>query len=96
MILLRDNDETLPSTHEGIYAACRYVVTLSGKGEGLYDTLKMELEQSVGRLAHDLGGSTAGAMEWIMELVGTCRWFEAQVVSSKTLQCLVPTMIYHI
>ena len=81
MLLKRDSDETLPSPYEGIYAACRYVVTVSGKGEGLYDTLRLELEQSVGRLANDLTATAEKGMNWIATFVKTCQWFERRVVS---------------
>lgn len=78
--MTRDSGETIPSSYEGIYAACRSVVTVSNKGEGLYGTLTMELEQSVGRLAIDLTTSAEEGMNWIVEFVKVCQWFELNVV----------------
>jgi hypothetical protein len=80
IILTRDSGETIPSTYEGIYAACRYIVTVLNMGEGLYGTLKMELEQSVGRLASDLTSTSEMGMNWIVEFVRVCQWFELRVV----------------
>ena len=78
--MARDSDETIPSSYEGIYTACRSVVTVSNKGEGLYDALRIELEQSVGRLANDLTTGAEKGMNWITEFVKVCRWFESRVV----------------
>lgn len=80
-ILTRNSSETLPATYEGIYTACRSIVTVSNKGEGLYGCLKMELEQCVGRLSKELTETTVEGMEWITHFVRVCQWFEAQVVS---------------
>ncbi|RDB27309.1 Cullin-4 [Hypsizygus marmoreus] len=84
-ILTRDTDEALPSTYEGIYSACRYVVTVSNKGEGLYGTLKMELDQSIGRLANGLIGSKAEGVEWIPDFVKASQWFETKIALLKAL-----------
>jgi cullin 4 len=80
LLLTRDNSETIPSSFEGIYAACRSIVTTLGMGEGLYGTLKMELEQSVGRLASDLMSAPETGRKWIVEFVRVCQWFELHVV----------------
>lgn len=80
VILTRDSDETCPCTNEVMYAACRSIVTVLNKGEGLYDTLKMELERSVARLATDLTASSETGINWIVEFVKVCKWFESRVV----------------
>jgi len=80
IILTKDNHETLPLPYEGIYAACRSIVTVSNNGEGLYGTLKMELEKSVGRLASDLTRTAETGMNWIVEFVKVCKWFELHIV----------------
>ena len=78
-------------SYENIYAACRALVTLYNKGEGIYGNLKIDLEQSLGRLADHLEtfqaegpeASDAPGMKWIEEFVKVCRWFEAQIVRPK-------------
>lgn len=81
IILTRDNPDNLRTTYEGIYSACRSIVTVSNKGEGLYGTIKMELEKSANRLAKGLTEFTDEGMNWIVEFVKVCQWFEKQVVS---------------
>ncbi|KAG6873267.1 hypothetical protein C0995_001041 [Termitomyces sp. Mi166 len=51
---LKNPREDLLSSYEDIYAACRYVVAVVNRGEDLYDRLRLELEQSIGRLANSL------------------------------------------
>jgi cullin-4 len=80
ILLTRESSEVVPYTYEAIYAACRSIVTVSKLGEGLYGTLKMELEQSVGRLASDLTVAVETGMNWIVEFVRVCQWFEIHVV----------------
>jgi cullin-4 len=81
IVLTRDNPDILPTTYEGIYAACRSIVTVSNKGEGLYGAVKMELEKSMNRLAKALMEFAEEGMNWIIEFVKVCQWFEKQVVS---------------
>jgi cullin-4 len=83
ILLTRDSREPLPHTYAAIYAACRSIVTVSKMGEGLYGTLRMELEQSVGRLASDLTVAVEAGMMWIVEFVKVCQWFEIHVVCSQ-------------
>ena len=78
--MTRASGEVIPASYEAIYTACRSVVTVSNRGDGLYDTLKIELEQSVGGLASDLTTSAEKGMNWIAEFVKVCRWFELRVV----------------
>ncbi|GLB36813.1 putative cullin family protein [Lyophyllum shimeji] len=81
-ILTRNSGEPLPTTYEGIYSACRYVVCVANKGEGLYGTLRIELEQSIGRLANSLSAGEVAkdqGVEWIEKFVEACDWFEKQI-----------------
>ena len=79
--LTRGTDDVLPASPEGIYSACRSIVSVSNKGEGLYGNLKLELEQCVGRLANDLLAETEDGMQWVSFFVQVTQWFETQVVS---------------
>lgn len=80
ILLTKDTEEILPCPYEDIYAGCRSVVTVANKGEGLYGSLKLELEQSVGRLANDLIATPDKGMHWIVEFVHACQWFDLHVV----------------
>jgi hypothetical protein len=82
-VLTRDTDEILPASHEGIYSACRSIVSVCNKGEGLYGMLKLELEKSIGSLARDLLAETEQGVQWISVFVKVTQWFETQVVSEK-------------
>ncbi|KAF7367229.1 CULLIN-2 domain-containing protein [Mycena sanguinolenta] len=53
-LLTRDNGGGLPATFEAIYNECFSVVCVSNAGEGLYATLKLELEQVVSSLCREL------------------------------------------
>ncbi|KAJ7770835.1 Cullin family-domain-containing protein [Mycena maculata] len=81
-VLARDNSQGLPATYEDIYNQCLSVVCVLDTGEGLYTTLKLELEQSVSRLSTELLSDQKahgpGAV-WLKKFVGACRWFETQV-----------------
>lgn len=57
------------------------VVTLSKRGEGLYDTLRMELERCVNTLAKNCSGQGKDKVEWLSFFVTTCKWFESKIVS---------------
>jgi hypothetical protein len=48
--LNKNSPDVLPASYEGIYNACRSIVTISHLGHDLYDTLKLELEKSIGNL----------------------------------------------
>ncbi|KAF9460280.1 Cullin family-domain-containing protein [Collybia nuda] len=86
IVLTRDSPDILPTTYEGIYSACRSIVTVSNKGEGLYGTLKMELEKAVNRLAKGLTEFAKEGMNWVVEFLRVCQWFEKQM---DLLQSLV-------
>ena len=89
--MTREAEVPVKHNYENIYAACRALVTLYNKGEGIYGSLKTDLEQSLGRLADHLEtfqaegpeASDAPGMKWIEEFVNVCRWFEAQIVRPK-------------
>lgn len=81
-VLTRHATEALPGTYERIYSACRSIVCVSNKGEGLYGTLRFELEQCVGHLATELTQKAEDTMEWMNLLVKICQWYDKQVVRS--------------
>ncbi|THH15298.1 hypothetical protein EW146_g5163 [Bondarzewia mesenterica] len=78
LMLTRESADALPLTYERIYAICRYVVCEARDGEGLMMTLKLELEQCVGRLRGSLLDGAASGVSWIAEIVEACAWFEKQ------------------
>lgn len=79
----RDGPEVLSDTNESIYTACRYVVSVSHKGEGLYGNLKLALEQCLRDLAKELVEAKAeGPIHWIGIFVKACEWFERKTVSN--------------
>ena len=81
-ILTRGASENLPLSYEEIYTACRFLVCISNKGEGLYETFKMEMEQSLSRLAIELLiTEKRTGIKWINAFVDGSKWFEQQVVS---------------
>lgn len=81
-IILNPNEhEILPATNYAIYCACRTVVSIAQKGEGLYDTLQMELEKCVGTLVRACTQNDKDKIEWISFFVTTCKWFETRIVS---------------
>jgi len=81
-LLTKGTNETLPITYEAIYLACRSIVCLSNKGEGLYQTVRMEIEQSLAHLAKELLDEKRTRGQWIDKFVQACDWFEKQVVST--------------
>ncbi|KAF8650603.1 hypothetical protein AX16_005173 [Volvariella volvacea WC 439] len=54
VLLAKDTYENVPATYEVIYRACQYVITVAGRGEDLYGSLKLELEKGLGKLASKL------------------------------------------
>ena len=63
-ILDSTNTDELPATKQKLFAACRAVVCQSQRGQGLYESLKLSLEQSVGKAANQLL-SSARAGGWL-------------------------------
>ncbi|KAG2753458.1 Cullin-domain-containing protein [Suillus brevipes Sb2] len=77
--LLEKGSDELSTTYEGVYTACRGIVCVAGRGEGLYETLKAEIHKCVNRLAEELEKTNKEGVEWIGHFVETCAWFEGQV-----------------
>jgi hypothetical protein len=77
-LLARGEDRELQDSYEGLYNRCMYVVCVAGKGEILYDRLKMHLEQCAEKLARELFGAKDNG--WLALFVQICEWFEAQTV----------------
>ncbi|KII86249.1 hypothetical protein PLICRDRAFT_55976 [Plicaturopsis crispa FD-325 SS-3] len=85
MLLQKDGTDVLPATYEGIYSACRSIVCISNRGEGLYENLKIEIEQCAVRLARSLSDDKATGVEWIKVFNDACGWFERQVALLQSL-----------
>ncbi|PFH45577.1 hypothetical protein AMATHDRAFT_82846 [Amanita thiersii Skay4041] len=80
IILTHHHPEVIPTTYESIYNACRSLVTISNKGEGLYSQLMIELEQCTAQLRKTLTQFEArDPVEWITQFVGVCEWFGNQI-----------------
>jgi hypothetical protein len=73
--------DPLPATYEGVYNACRSVVTVLNQGEDLYNILKIELEQSVGNLSRLLASSGEEDVAWLVLFNKAFAWFEEHIVS---------------
>ncbi|KAH7907189.1 Cullin-4B [Hygrophoropsis aurantiaca] len=84
-VLAKDSKDRLPASYETIYSACRSVVCVAGKGEGLYGALTMEIVQSVARLAGELEKKGKEGLDWIAQLVEICAWFETQIALLQSL-----------
>jgi cullin-4 len=86
-LLERREDQTLAMVYENIYQACRAVVCIAGKGEGLYARLKSELEQCVKRTANYLIAEKTMGLTWLKGFVEACDWFLSHVVSRSSVTC---------
>ncbi|KAJ7693671.1 Cullin-4B [Mycena rosella] len=84
-ILTRDDESQFTYTFEDIYNECLSVVCVLNTGEGLYQNLKLELEQSVSRLTKKLLSTDKAAETWLNTFVGECKWFETQVALLQSL-----------
>ena len=80
-----DERPALPATYDRIARACRAVVAEAGRGEGLYDVVKMELERCVGTIEKRLVTASEKSVEWLKPFTESCGWFEQQVVSIAAL-----------
>ncbi|KAG1814325.1 Cullin family-domain-containing protein [Suillus subaureus] len=83
--LLEKGSDELSTTYEGVYTACRSVVCVAGRGEGLYEMLKVEIHKCVNRLAEELEKTNKEGVEWVGQFVETCTWFEGQVALLESL-----------
>ncbi|KAJ3571858.1 hypothetical protein NP233_g3479 [Leucocoprinus birnbaumii] len=79
-----EQNQSFPATNQAIYNACRTVVNVAKKGEGLYDVFQMELERCVGKLARDCSQDKP-PMEWMSYFVTTCEWFQARINLATSL-----------
>ncbi|KAI0344167.1 Cullin-domain-containing protein [Trametopsis cervina] len=71
--------DELPATYEKLYSACRAVVCEADRGEGLYENLKLSLEQCVGRVSRQLLELSQPGIHWLQSFVEACEWFEGRV-----------------
>ncbi|KAK2464856.1 hypothetical protein APHAL10511_002932 [Amanita phalloides] len=85
IVLTKEYPEVIPTTYETVYNACRSIVAVADKGEGLYDTLKLELEYCTGRLTRILAELEVKGIEWITHFVNICEWFGTQINLLKSL-----------
>ncbi|KZT09051.1 Cullin-4B [Laetiporus sulphureus 93-53] len=79
VLLSKDSRDVLPATYDQIYRACRSAVCVHGRGEGLYENVRLELERCIGGLANGLLQSRAEAVEWLVAFNDVCAWFERAV-----------------
>ncbi|TBU26329.1 Cullin-4B [Dichomitus squalens] len=92
-ILLDPEEKSpLPATYDRISRACRAVVNEAGRGEGLYDFLKMELERRVSKMEEKLGGEPRKSVDWLVPFTETCEWFEKQVGLLQSLLAYLDTL----
>ena len=89
VLLDKQGRDNLPVAYEYIYRACRSVVDVYNRGEGLCETLKLELEKCVGSLAKELMQAKAGEVEWLLTFNETCAWFEKQTVGHFTFDVIM-------
>lgn len=81
ILLTPGGPSALPATYDRIARACCSAVSQGGKGEGLYEAVKMELERCVGVVERSLGDEARKGAEWLVPFTDACAWFEKQVVS---------------
>ncbi len=83
LLLDIENTEPLPATYQRLFTACRAVVCEAERGQGLYESLKLSLEQGIGKIATRLVSSAQTGEQWLESFVNACEWFEKQVVRVK-------------
>lgn len=89
-ILTRNLIEALPATYEGIFTACRSIVTIAHLGHDLYNILRRELELSISQISREMALSTEKDTTWIASFNKVFSWLEKQIVSSKPEVCILP------
>lgn len=89
LLLTNNSHEKLPGTYERIFNACRTVVSVAQKGEGLYENLKIEVERCNNELARVLKGDTRNGVEWLVALVEASEWYEKRVVSHPLVHGMI-------
>nr|VWP01822.1 Glutamyl-tRNA synthetase (EC [Ganoderma boninense] len=91
ILLTRHEDKPLPATYDRIYRACRAAVDEAGKGEGLYDAMKIALEQCVNNLVEELNKDPRKSAEWLVPFTNVCEWYEKQVGLLQSLLAYLDT-----
>ncbi|KAG6836528.1 hypothetical protein H0H93_007074 [Arthromyces matolae] len=86
---LNDPRSLLPDTtsYEDVFVACQSAVTIANTGEVLYDKLRLELEQSIGRVATSLASEKLnenennedGPVLWLKKFAQVCEWFDSRI-----------------
>lgn len=80
--------DTLPLSYEAIYNTCRSLVTVSNRGDELYNFLEVELEKTIGGtskwLATDIEERDT---EWLDCFNKVMTWLEKQIVSKRFKNC---------
>ncbi|KAL1952365.1 hypothetical protein VTO73DRAFT_1514 [Trametes versicolor] len=92
IILTPGGPSALPATYDRISRACRSAVSEAGKGEGLYEAVKMELERCVGVVERSLGEEARKGVEWLVPFTDACAWFEKQVGLLQSLLAYLDTL----
>ncbi|RPD58496.1 Cullin-domain-containing protein [Lentinus tigrinus ALCF2SS1-6] len=87
-----DGRPALPATYDRISRACRAVVADAGRGEGLYDIVKMELERCVGGIEKKLVNAPEKSVQWLKPFTKSCAWFEGQVSLLQSLLAYLDTL----
>ncbi|KAI0762521.1 Cullin-domain-containing protein [Fomes fomentarius] len=82
----------LSATYDRIFRACRAVVAEAGKGEGIYDVVKMELERCVGKVQKVLIDDERKSTDWLVPFTNKCAWFEKQVGLLQSLLAYLDTL----
>ncbi|KAI0651391.1 Cullin-domain-containing protein [Trametes meyenii] len=82
----------LPATYDRVSRACRAAVSEAGRGEGLYDAVKMDLERCVGNIERALVNEERRGVEWLVPFTEACAWFERQVGLLESLLAYLDTL----
>ncbi|KAI0761642.1 Cullin-domain-containing protein [Trametes elegans] len=82
----------LPATYDRIARACCAAVVEAGRGEGLYEAAKMELERCVGVIERELVNEPRASVEWLVPFTDACAWFEKQVGLVQSLLAYLDTL----
>ncbi|KAI0651243.1 Cullin-4B [Trametes meyenii] len=83
---------TLPATYDCVSRACWVAVSEAGRGEGLYDAVKMDLEHYVGNIERALVNEEQRGVEWLVPFTEACAWFERQVGLLESLLVYLDTL----
>ncbi|KAH9850620.1 Cullin-domain-containing protein [Lenzites betulinus] len=92
MLLTPGENGVLPATYDRISRACNAAVSETGKGEGLYDAVKMELERCVGVVERGLVSDARKGAEWLVPFTEACAWFEKEVGLLQSLLAYLDTL----